>query len=138
MLLVIDERMDIPLAAYQTEAGDDCSAWEATGLDATQVLGATPLVGTSGVAAVGREEGQFAEAGLLGQHTQLDGVASNDRESLAFFQVQCRTGERWCPIGVRCCWRDIIIVHSTRHLPVARGRVNKQGRLILMCYVPLT
>lgn len=77
----------MPLPVFQTEAGDDCSSWEATGLGATHVLGATPLVGTGGVAGVGREEGEFDETGSLEPHVQLDGVAAKDSESLAFFQV---------------------------------------------------
>lgn len=70
----------------KTEAGDDCSAWEATGLDTTRLLGATPLVGT-GVVSAEREQGEFDETGSFEQHIHLDGVAAKDPESLAFFQV---------------------------------------------------
>lgn len=71
---------------HQTEAGDDCSSWEATGLDTTYVLGATPLVG-AGIAGNEREEGEFDETGSLEQHVHLDGVAPKDHASQAFFQV---------------------------------------------------
>lgn len=70
----------------KTEAGDDCSSWEATGLDTTSLLGATPLVGT-GIVGAEREQGEFAETGPLEQHVHPDGVAAKDQESLAFFQV---------------------------------------------------